>query len=111
LSLSDPGPRRGFHFCEQLDADLPSKCLGPDRASRVFLARLPIVYRTDSPDTISSARLRTRIGIEYSGDLHDYHAMTARFHKPSLRHPDWQDIPILGAPRHGPARHAGEQPA
>jgi hypothetical protein len=58
---------------------------------------------------ISSARLRTTIGIEYSGDLHDYHTMTASFHKPSLRHPDWQDIPIPGAPRQGKGRHAVQQ--
>jgi hypothetical protein len=109
LSLPDPGPRRCFHFCEQLDADLPGKSLGPDRASRVFLARLRIVYRTDSPDTISSARLRTTMGTEYSGDLHDYHTMTASFHKPSLRHPDWQDISIPGAPRQGKVRHAVQQ--
>ena len=49
------------------------------------------------------------MGTEYSGDLHDYHAMTARFHKPSLRHPDWHDIPIPGAPRQGKGRHAVQQ--
>lgn len=42
---------------------------------------------------------------ESSGELRDYHAMTARSEKPSLRHPGWLD-----APRHVPGRYAGEQP-
>jgi hypothetical protein len=42
---------------------------------------------------------------ESSGELQDYHAMTARSERPSLRHSGW-----LGAPRHVPGRHAGEQP-
>ena len=49
------------------------------------------------------------MGTEYSGDLHDYHTMTASFHKPSLRHPEWQDISIPGRPRQGKVRHAVQQ--
>jgi hypothetical protein len=62
------------------------------------------------PTTISSVRLRTEEVIEYSGELQDYHAMTARFRKPSLRQPGWKHTPMPGARRHGPGRRAGKRP-
>jgi hypothetical protein len=54
--------------------------------------------------------LRTEEMVEYGGELQDYHAMTARFRKQSLRQPDWQRTPIPGPRRHGPGLRAGKRP-
>jgi hypothetical protein len=49
-------------------------------------------------------KLRAAMKSECSGEPEDYHAMTARFRKPSLRHAAWPS-----APRQGTGRHAVQQ--